>query len=131
MFADGFDTDGFFSFVEETGLSEFAGGFADRNAFESDWWTKFDLKFEQEFPGVFGGHEFAGFLIIENVGNLLNDDWGIFREASFPRTVGAVSASYSDDNSQYIFEEFSDPEAQSRVGSASLWSIRVGFRYDF
>jgi len=132
QFAPGFDQEAFFSFVEREGLDQFAGRFTDRNAFDGDWWTKFDLRIEQQFPGVLQGHKSAAFFIIENVGNLINDEWGILREASFPGTVNAVDASYSDDNSQYVFEEFTDPVAQGRVGrGASLWSIRLGVRYEF
>ena len=55
-------------------------------------------------------------LFIENVGNLLNDKWGILKERSFPRTASAVQASYLDPNNtpddysddQYLFEEFFD-----------------------
>ncbi|MEM8987487.1 MAG: TonB-dependent receptor [Pseudomonadota bacterium] len=131
QFASTFDTDAFFAYVDANDLSEHAGGFAPRNVFEGDWWTKFDLKLEQEFPGVLPGHKTAAFVIIDNVGNLINDEWGILKETDFPGTVAPVAASLSSDNSQFVFEEFRPVNSLSRDGNVSLWSIRVGFKYDF
>jgi hypothetical protein len=75
---------------------------------------------------------------IENLGNLLNDDWGVLYERSFPRTAPIVAASYVDVNGTtwdfsddlYSFNEFI-PQTQSRVASPSLWRIRIGFNYNF
>ena len=120
-----------FDFIGREDLGEYAGGFLPRNEFEGDWWTKLDLRLEQEFPGVRANDRSAAFLVVENLGNLINDEWGILREASFPRVRDVVDASYSDDYSQYVFESFSDPGQLPRVGSASLWSIRIGVKYDF
>ncbi|MCG8441766.1 MAG: TonB-dependent receptor [Caulobacterales bacterium] len=131
IFGPDFDQDAFFAFVNEVGLDEYAGGFAERNAFESDWWVKFDLKLEQEFPGVRPGHRSAAFVIIDNVGNLINDEWGVLNEASFPRLTGVVDAGLSEDKSQFVFNEFIDTPSQSVVGDSSLWSIRLGVRYQF
>jgi len=130
VFDAGFNTDAFFEFVNGSGLSEFSGQIADRNAFKSSWWTKFDVKIEQELPGFADDHNFEGFLIIENFGNFLNDDWGVLREASFPRIQPIVEASINDQN-QYVFENFFEPQGQGRATDASLWEIRVGVRYQF
>jgi len=132
VFAPGFDTNAFFNFVNANGLDEFAGGYAERNAFTGDWWTKVDLKFEQEVPSFWPGHHFTGFVIVDNFTNLLNDDWGILNEASFPRVNGVVDASLINDGQQIEFQEFNeDLVIEPRVGSASLWSIRLGVRYEF
>ncbi|MFK7887482.1 MAG: carboxypeptidase regulatory-like domain-containing protein [Gammaproteobacteria bacterium] len=119
----------FFNFLEDSGLNRFAGGIAPRNALRSDWWTKFDLRIEQELPGFADGQKFATFLIIENLGNLLNDDWGVLREAGFPRFQQAVEADIV--GNQYVYESFFDPNAQGRDTDASTWEMRFGFRYDF
>lgn len=131
IFADTFNTDAFFDFVEASGLSKYGHGIAPRNAFNSDWWTWFDLRIEQEFPGFTDGHKFAGFIIIKNLCNLLNDEWCVLREAGFPRNQAIVDMEISDDGSAYIFEEFIDPPGQGRVSDPSLWEIRVGLTYRF
>lgn len=131
VFDPGFDQDGFFDFVDREGLSDYAGGFAPRNAFEGGWWTKFDIKLEQEFPGLRPGDRTAGFIVIDNVGNLLNDEWGILREAGFPRVATPVDGGLSADGTQFEFDSFSEPNTNPRVGDASLWSVRLGVRYEF
>jgi outer membrane receptor for ferrienterochelin and colicin len=131
VFADTFNTEAFFDFVNSSGLGAYAGGIAPRNEFNSDWWTWYDLRVEQEFPGFTEGHKFAGFIVIKNLCNLLNDEWCVLREAGFPRMQGIVDMDLSDDGSQYIYEEFLDPPGQGRVSDPSLWEIRVGLTYRF
>jgi hypothetical protein len=60
IFADSFNTEAFFDFVEASGLNKYANGIAPRNAFDSDWWTWFDLRIEQEFPGFMDGTSSPG-----------------------------------------------------------------------
>jgi outer membrane receptor for ferrienterochelin and colicin len=130
VFADGFNQGGFQDFLASSGLAKYAGSIVPRNAFHSDWWTTMDIKFEQEFPGFTQGHKFAAFLIIRNLTNMLNDEWGVFYESSFPRFQSVINASINDDN-QYVFSSFVEPQSQSRVGRPSLWETRIGLRYSF
>ncbi len=130
VFADGFDTDAFFDFVNASGLDKFAGSISKRNAFQSDWWAKADLKISQQFPGFKQGHQFEAFLIIENLTNPLNSEWGVMYEASFPRYQPAVDASINSDG-QYVFKEFTKPDVQTRLANPSLWKARIGLRYSF
>ncbi|MBU2886098.1 TonB-dependent receptor [Gilvimarinus agarilyticus] len=128
VYGENFDVDAFNEFVDSEGLDR--GQIMDRNEIYSDWWIKFDLKIEQELPGFMKGHKSSLFMVVENLGNLLNDDWGVQYEASFPRAQTAVDFSM-DDQGRYVYEEFRDPAGQTRVGGASLWELRIGFRYDF
>lgn len=127
VFADSFETEDFFDWVESEGLDP---GIMSRNELNSDWWTKVDLRIEQELPGVKPGHKSAVFLAIENFTNLLNDDWGISKEVSFPRAQAAVDASINDAG-QYEFQEFLNPRGQTRDAETSSWEVRVGFEYEF
>jgi hypothetical protein len=131
QFADDFDTAAFFDFINSSGLSGYAGDIAPRNAFYSDWWTYFDIRIEQEFPGFREGQKFAAWITVANFCNLLNDDWCVLREASFPRMQGVVDLDITDDGSQYIYEDFSEPGGQGRVTQPSLWQIRVGLTFRF
>lgn len=128
VFADTFDTEAFFAWADFEGLSR--GEIMDRNELNSDWWIKFDLRFEQELPGFTPDHGASAFIVIENLGNLLNDDWGVAYETSFPRAQDAVVASINDAG-QYVFEEFLDPNGPTRQTDASSWEVRVGVSYDF
>ena len=125
-----FDTQAFFDFINSQGLGEYAGGIAPRNEFNSKWWTKVDFRMEQQLPAFSSDHEASAFFVVENLGNLLNDDWGVLYEASFPRAVTVADVSINDQG-QYVFESFRDPRVQSRAGAPSLWSVRVGFEYKF
>ncbi len=130
-YGENFNTQAFMDFLAASGLNKYAGSIAPRNAFNSDWWTYFDLRVEQEFPGFRDEHKFAGWITIANLCNLLNDDWCVFREASFPRSQGVVDMEISDDGTQYIYEEFIEPSGQGRVTDPSLWEIRIGLTYRF
>jgi len=73
----------------------------------------------------------AAFLLIENVGNLLNDDWGVMNEESFPRTQAVVQIAEALQDGAYVYEQFFTPAPQPRVADASLWEVRFGVRYEF
>jgi hypothetical protein len=128
VYGDNFDVESFNQWITDEGLDR--GEIMERNELNSDWWVKFDLKVEQELPGIMDGHRSSIYMVVENLGNLLNDDWGVQYEASFPRAQTAVDATM-DDQGRYVYEEFRDPAGPTRVGSPSLWELRVGFRYDF
>lgn len=127
VFGPDFNQEAFFRFVADEGLSP---GIMQRNSLHSDWWTRFDLRIDQELPGMRGNDKFAAFVVIENLGNLLNDDWGVLREASFPLYQAVVDATLTADG-QYQFNQFLQPNAQGRVTEASLWEARIGLRYSF
>jgi hypothetical protein len=76
-------------------------------------------------------HNFAAFLLIENVGNLINDDWGVLKEQGFPRNQSVVDFDLDQANNRYIYNEFFTPAPQARVADASLWEIRFGISYNF
>ena len=128
VYGDDFDVNAFNDFIDAEGLKR--GEIMERNSIYGDWWTKVDLRVSQEFPGFMKEHKGEAFIVIENVGNMLNDDWGVLYETSFPRAQPAVQASINDAG-QYVYESFIDPAGQTRVGDASLWSVRVGVNYKF
>ncbi|WP_417485841.1 TonB-dependent receptor [Maricaulis sp.] len=121
----------FFDFINEAGLSGNAGGFADRNGDQGGWWTKADLRIAQDMPGFMEGHRSQIFLDIDNFTNLLNDEWGILNEAGFPRRNRVVDAELTNGSTQFAYSNFNNPTTTTRVGDASLWSVRVGLRYNF
>jgi outer membrane receptor for ferrienterochelin and colicin len=138
IFDPGFDQAAFFAFAEANGLTEYGGGIVPRNEFNSDWWTKMDLRVSQEIPGFGSDQKAQVYFVVENLLNLINDDWGVLYELGFPRTAPIVEANlvdsagtpndFSDD--QYEFVDFT-AVSQTRVGNASLWSLRIGFNYNF
>ncbi|MEM6534844.1 MAG: TonB-dependent receptor [Pseudomonadota bacterium] len=129
-FGPDFDTDAFFAYVDDQGLTR--GQITGRNDDEGQWTNQFDLYLEQEFPGAQPSHRTKGFITIENVGNLINDDWGQVYEASFFQTTSIVDlAGDLNAQGQYVYEEFRDRDAEARVTEESFWSLRIGVRYEF
>ncbi len=128
VYADGFDKAAFDAFVESEGLSR--GKTVGRNAFNADWHISFDLKISQELPGLYEGQRGSAFFILKNVGNFLNDDWGVMKQGQF---VGNRMVEMSiNDAGQYVYEEFNaGNEEQEIYNDASLWEMRVGVRYTF
>jgi len=128
VYADGFDKEAFDAFVESEGLAR--GQIQGRNTHNADWWTTFDLKLTQELPGFSADHRGSAFIIVKNIGNMLNDDWGVMSKGSFVgNRMVEVSA---NDQGQYVFEEFNDGnQIQDIQNKPSLWEIRVGVSYNF
>jgi hypothetical protein len=131
VYGPNFDQAAFNSYIERYGLAR--GRIDARNSHEGTWQNKFDLRVEQELPGILADHRTSAFLVIENIGNLLNDDWGTIRQAGFPQNVPVVDASYSTVTNQYTYQEFFPRDAETLVNNQfqSVWSVRVGVKYDF
>ena len=112
-------------------LRGYRGSIAPRNSAADDWWTKFDLRLAQELPGFRPDDRAEAFMIIENVGNLLNDEWGILREHGFPANAQLYDIS-GIDNGQYIISGFnSSADRDSVVANPSLWQVHFGVKYKF
>ena len=94
IYAEGFDRAAFDALINSEGLDR--GRILERNSVSSDWWNKFDLKISQEIPGFLDGQKGSAFLVVENLGNLINDDWGVLYETSFPRAQPVVEAEIND-----------------------------------
>ena len=88
-----------------------------RNQEEGSSWFKVDLRVSQEFPGFSDGHKGSAFIVVDNLTNLINDDWGIMEKPIFPYGVTQ--------------DQQANGQAQTRIGDASLWEIRVGMNYRF
>ncbi|MCJ8272029.1 MAG: TonB-dependent receptor, partial [Psychrosphaera sp.] len=128
VYADGFNIGAFNDFIASEGLEDYRGQIMPRNALDSDWWVKFDLRVEQEFMGFSEDHKASAFFVLENVGNFIKDDWGVMKQGNLLQ--GAVEAHITDDG-QYSYDRYTIPTPQSRSDSASQWEIRVGVKYKF
>lgn len=88
----------------------------ERNGFTNPSWTKLDLRISQELPGVRSQDRAEVFMVIDNLTNLINSDWGILQQTPFPNTRVRNSAGQDQ------------PFA---INAASTYEIRFGARYDF
>ena len=83
-----------------------------RNSETGSSWTKIDFRFDIGVPIFRDEDRLAFFMVIDNLTNLLNDEWGILSQHAFPRTVPAGTL-------------------EPRIGDASRYEIRFGVKYDF
>ncbi|WP_394224383.1 TonB-dependent receptor domain-containing protein [Alteromonas gracilis] len=116
---------GFNEFVEAYGLTR--GEVVERNSETSKWWFKADIRISQELPGFMDGHKASAFFVINNVTNLLNDEWGDFRQGSTRLNVIDID---QNDAGIYEYSNFGMP-AENVQRDASLWEMRVGVNYRF
>ncbi|MEM1381133.1 MAG: TonB-dependent receptor [Pseudomonadota bacterium] len=119
------NANGFFGFTPFIGDS--AGVLlqpGQRNTETAGWWGKIDARFEQEFPGIVDGHKGSAFIIIDNLTNLLNDEWGILEGPDFPPIVNVDEDAFN--NGQIV-----PISGLSRQGDPSRYQIRFGVRYQF
>ena len=126
-YADDFDKAAFDAFIAAEGLTR--GAISGRNSQNADWYTSFDFKINQEIPGFMDDHRGNLFFIVKNVGNMLNDDWGVMKQGQF---VGNRMVGMSIEDGKYVYEDFNaGNEEQTYYKNASLWEMRVGVSYDF
>jgi hypothetical protein len=134
--------------INSTGLSKYRGQIAPRNAFHSKWYTKLDLHLEQEVPVVWGSRV-SLFADIENIGNLINKNWGQITEYSFPYNVAVVraqclvapvatgtspgvslAANAGQACAQYRYST-NGVQTPTLYSRQSLYAVRVGARFSF
>ncbi|KAF1698307.1 Oar protein [Pseudoxanthomonas jiangsuensis] len=123
-------------------LKKYQGTYAPENEFRAGWVNTFDLRISQELPGFFDGHKSKVWVDIQNVGNLLNKDWGHIVDYGFNANE-AVAALQGIYNGKYVYgyrsgTQFGQPTAEGmptssdgQTNGVSQWSVQVGLRYDF
>ncbi|HSX65187.1 MAG TPA: hypothetical protein VLF15_10685, partial [Pseudoxanthomonas sp.] len=97
----------------------------------------FDIRISQELPGFFKGHKSKVWLDIQNVGNLINKDWGhIYDYGFFANQRIASAVGIYDGKYVYNFRNADEPsvangDADGFNTGVSQWSVQLGFRYKF
>ena len=148
QYAANFDFTGFQNLVQNGVLNKFQGKIADKNIGRSPRFNKLDISVKQELPFVFGG-KMEVFADMENVLNLINNDWGSLRQVSFPYygtlvnvscvtpagVAGVPITAPAQACSQYRYSNrtgatVTEP-TQTLFQNQSLWQIRVGARVKF
>lgn len=122
----------FFNYISGSELAQYAGGITERNGDNSRWSSIVDLRFQQELPGIMDGHRTKFFLDIENVGNLLNSDWGRIERTRYEYERDVVSASITP-NGQYEYFNLQSPSRidNTEVLIQSVWQVQMGVKYEF
>ena len=127
---NGISDDDFNAFLAQTGLDKYRGQIAPRNAFESPWISRIDVRFAQDLPNPLG-HRARLMVDIENLGNLLNHNWGRQSTVPFPFMAPAVDVSYDPTTGKYVYANLRNPSATRVDIVSSVWRIALGLSYDF
>lgn len=123
-----------FAFLDESGLSAYAGGIAPKNGFNSNWSTDLDIRFQQDLR-LWRDHSLQVFLDIENFLNLLSDNENVKRYADTGDIeegvrVFEVAGAGLANTDQYVINRVYF-EGTNRDVDDSVYRIQLGIRYRF
>ncbi|MBS3965180.1 MAG: TonB-dependent receptor [Methylomonas sp.] len=139
-FADTSTRDNFIRAVQQFGLPQ--NQIVPKGYFQNDDIHIVDLQLSQELPSYFAGHKFRVVLDMQNVLNLLNDEWGIVEEytdvnslvrVNCANAAGSAVATGDPSCARYRYSSFSADGLRENIDNngKSLWAIQVGLRYEF
>jgi len=111
-------------------LNSYRGEIIPRNACRTGWVNRVNLRLQQEVE-IVDGHVVEFIFDIENLGNLINSDWGRLDAIFEPSNVPLADVTIAD--GQYVYSEpgssvSSTPDV-ARIPSA--YRIQFGLRYRF
>ncbi|GAA0859499.1 TonB-dependent receptor [Aliiglaciecola litoralis] len=119
--------------AQDAGVAQYAGAYIPKYVGTQPWQTTMDLAITQELPGLAKDHKGQLYFIIDNLANLINDDWGkSYGISSRQQILFDVDI---NENGQYVLQEArggtdTNNFNQFRV-EPSAWSVKVGVKYQF
>jgi len=127
----------YFDFLKQSGLSEFAGGYAPRNSHDQPWVNRLDLKLSQQIP-LFKPAQLEVFLDFTNFGSFLSKELFNYHERStlvesdtyWRRTLGQATYD-SAGKIQLANATALNPSGFVYDNPQSRWRIQVGARLKF
>jgi hypothetical protein len=149
----------FNQWLANSGLLKYNGQIAPRNGFVSRDVTTVDFHFGQEIPASIplSTGKLEAYLDILNIGNMINNHWGVVSQVAYPYFVSPVTARNCQAQAQavaasnnkgvvpasatcaagtgnfYQYDSFSQKALtdESNYSSASVWQIKIGFKFKF
>ncbi len=112
------------------------GKIVERNSCRTGFTNIVSLRLSQEI-GVWSDNKLELMLDIENLGNLLNDDWG--RVESYPAPSNVALANVSIADGQYVYAPISSDQVSADTMAPrpaiarlpSVYRVQFGFRFSF
>jgi hypothetical protein len=98
-------------------------GLYERNEFTSDWSSRIDLKVTHSPMD-----NLDVYMVVKNLGNLINSEWGAYRRSA---SANSVATSSWDANGAVTYSDATTPNINQVIGSASIWNIKLGFKYSY
>lgn len=125
---DGIDEAEFNRFLADTGLDEYRGQIAARNAFRGPWYNRLDLRLVQELVENSG----AKLIIdIRNLGNMLNTSWGRYEQPGFPFTAPVVDVDVDPATGNYIYSNLRTDDPARVDVLQSVWRMQASLMFEF
>ena len=119
------------AFLKSTGLDKYRGQIAPRNAFASPWYKRIDMRLSQDLPNPFGAQRARLFVDIQNLGNLIDHNWGRLTSVGFPYNTPAVDVSIDQASGKYVYSNLRPPDPNLVDVLSSVWRMSVGLMVDF
>lgn len=129
-FGANFPVGAFFAWVDKSGLQR--GRIQKKGNYDEAWFSDLDIRLQQEIP-FFGPAKAKIYFDVENVLNLLNDNYGRKRFVNtqdIQSAVGVVTASIDTGTNTYNYTAFTPPVEVVDTWD-SLYRIQLGVRIDF
>jgi len=139
-FVSAADETAFFAFIEQDKyLSKHMGEYAEAYAARSPWVNKFDFRFVQDFSIKAGSTRNTLQLSVDvlNAGNLLNSNWGVYKNMAASNYGAILRYAGSDVNNVPSFSTVQvDGAYPTKTYSTYLninqcWMLQIGLRYIF
>ncbi len=111
-------------------LSARRGEYAERYGALSPWFGSWDMRILQDIK-AFGDSKFQISLDVLNVGNLLNNAWGVRRQATNTGLAQPIAVSVTDGTPTYTFDTALRQTFIDDFGLNSRWQAQLGLRYSF
>ncbi len=130
----------FFRIVDRFGLKEGQAVSANQNRYP--WVNQFDFSVKQDIKLPGWRHKLILSADILNIGNLLNDKWGIIRGSNqfFAKKEGIAAAIYDGATNQYVYSNVNknlangvdfSPSLGRGEPAATRWTVLFTARYEF
>ncbi|MCV2884753.1 carboxypeptidase regulatory-like domain-containing protein [Aestuariibacter sp. AA17] len=117
------------AYIDERGLSSYAGGYVPKNSEKTPWVNRMDLSFTQQIPGIMNDHKGEFYFVIENMLNLIDSSQGKVYDSEFG-TYRLYSIGDLDAQNRYTITGLKDDTANFNA-EESAWKIKVGVKYVF
>ncbi len=133
-FVNASDGAAFDSFIDQDDyLSEHRGEIAERFGAVNPWFTDIDLRIMQDIGFTANGkpQRIQISLDIQNVGNLINSEWGV-RKVADPRATSPLILDHFNSSGEPVFNFTGVKDTYvDNVSLFSRWQMQLGVRYIF
>ena len=105
------------------GLSGLGNGMLQRNAYTTRMSSRLDMKVTHDITD-----ELNAYIVVRNLGNLIDSERGTFYQSS---AANGIATANFDSAGNVEYSNYNSPSVNAAIGSASLWNIKIGFRYNY